>query len=152
MFNNNRIVILISLFIGLYPILSIKSADMSAIKANLEENLKLDSINIGDEKTLKNLYYINMNSIEDFISYAPKSNMDVEEILILKLKHGANMDEIKTKVNTRLEKQSESFKNYNPEKYEIIENAILEEEGQYLIFIISENSSSIYKLIKDNFK
>ena len=125
---------------------------MSAIKANLEQNLNLDSINIGDEKTLKNLYYINMNSIEDFISYAPKSNMDVEEILILKLKNGASMDEIKTKVNTRLEKQSESFKNYNPEKYEIIENAILEEEGQYLIFIISENSSSIYKLIKDNFK
>lgn len=147
-----EIVILISLFIGLYPILSIKSADMSAIKANLEENLKLDSINIGDEKTLKNLYYINIGSIEDFISYAPKSNMDVEEILILKLKHGANMDEIKTKVSTRLEKQSESFKNYNPEKYGIIENAILEEEGQYLIFIISENSSSIYKLIKDNFK
>ena len=51
-----EIVILISLFIGLYSILSIKSADMSAIKANLEENLKLDSINIGDEKTLKNLY------------------------------------------------------------------------------------------------
>ena len=125
---------------------------MSAIKANLEENLKLDSINIGDEKTLKNLYYINIGSIEDFISYAPKSNMDVEEILILKLKHGANMDEIKTKVSTRVEKQSESFKNYNPEKYGIIENTILEEEGQYLIFIISENSSSIYKLIKDNFK
>ena len=62
------------------------------------------------------------------------------------------MDEIKTKVSTRLEKQSESFKNYNPEKYGIIENTILEEEGQYLIFIISENSSSIYKLIKDNFK
>ena len=92
MFNNNRIVILISLFIGLYPILSIKSAGMTAIKANLEENLKLDSINIGDEKTLKNLYYINIGSIEYFISYAPKSNMDVEEILILKLKHGANMD------------------------------------------------------------
>ena len=62
------------------------------------------------------------------------------------------MDEIKEKVNARLEKQSESFKNYNPEKYKIIENAILEEEGQYLIFIISEDSSSIYKLIKDNFK
>ena len=59
---------------------------MSAIKSDLEENINLDSINVGDEKTLKNLYYINIRSIEDFISYAPKSNMDVEEILILKLK------------------------------------------------------------------
>ena len=62
------------------------------------------------------------------------------------------MSEIKAKVNKRLEKQRESFKNYSPEKYKIIEDAILEEEGQYLIFIISENSSSIYKIIKDNFK
>lgn len=97
-----EIVILISLFIGLYPILSIKSADMSAIKANLEENLKLDSINIGDEKTLKNLYYINIGSIEYFISYAPKSNMDVEEILILKLKHGANMAQTWMKLKQKL--------------------------------------------------
>ena len=81
-----EIVIIISLFIGLYPILSVKSADMTAIKNDLEKNLDLESINIGNEKTLKNIYYINVNSIEDFVSYAPKSNMDVEEILILKLK------------------------------------------------------------------
>ena len=147
-----EIVIIISLFIGLYPILSIKSADMTAIKSDLEKNLDLESVNIGNEKTLKNIYYINVNSIEDFVSYAPKSNMDVEEILILKLKKDENMSEIKAKVNKRLEKQRESFKNYSPEKYKIIEDAILEEEGQYLIFIISENSSSIYKIIKDNFK
>lgn len=147
-----EIVIIISLFIGLYPILSVKSADMTLIKSDLEKNINLDSINIGTEQTLKNIYYININSIEDFISFAPKSNMDVEEILILKVKKDENMSEIKSKISKRLEKQRESFKNYSPEKYKIIEDAILEEEGQYLIFIISENSSSIYKIIKDNFK
>ncbi len=147
-----EIVIIISLFIGLYPILSVKSADMTLIKSDLEKNINLDSINIGTEQTLKNIYYININSIEDFISFAPKSNMDVEEILILKAKKDENMSEIKSKISKRLEKQRESFKNYSPEKYKIIEDAILEEEGQYLIFIISENSSSIYKIIKDNFK
>ena len=147
-----EIVIIISLFIGLYPILSVKSTDMTLIKSDLEKNINLDSINIGTEQTLKNIYYININSIEDFISFAPKSNMDVEEILILKVKKDENMSEIKSKISKRLEKQRESFKNYSPEKYKIIEDAIFEEEGQYLIFIISENSSSIYKIIKDNFK
>ena len=147
-----EIAIIISLFIGLYPILSVKSADITSIKSDLEKNIDSEFINVGDEKTLKNLYYININSIEDFVSYAPKSNMDVEEILILKVKKDENMSEIKAKVNKRLEKQRESFKNYSPEKYKIIEDAILEEEGQYLIFLISENPSSIYKIIKDNFK
>ncbi len=144
--------IIIALFIGLYPMLNVKTANMPAIKSALEENINLDFVNAGDEKTLKNLYYINRNDIEDFVSYAPKSNMDVEEILVLKIKEGTDISEIKSKVSKRLQKQGESFKNYRPEKYNIIENAVLEEEGQYLIFIVSENVSSIHKIIKDNFK
>lgn len=147
-----EISIIIGLFIGLYPILKVKTANMPAIESNLEENLNLDFVNVGDEKTLKNLYYINRNEIEDFISYAPKSNMEVEEILVLKVKKTTDISEIKSKISKRLEKQGESFKNYRPEKYNIIENAVLEEEGQYLIFIVSENASSIHKIIKNSFK
>lgn len=144
--------IIMALFIGLYPILNIKSANMSKIRTDLEENISLDFVNPGDEKTLKNLYYINKNDIEDFISYAPKSNMEVEEILVLKVKEGTDVSEVKSKISKRLQKQGESFKNYRPEKYNIIENAVLKDEGQYLIFIVSENVSSIHKIIKDNFK
>ena len=147
-----EIAIIIALFIGLYPMLGVKTADMAKIKSDLEKTINLDCVNVGDEKTLKNLYYINKNDIEDFISYAPKSNMEVEEILVLKTKEGTDISEIKSKINKRLEKQGESFKNYRPEKYNIIENAVLEEEGQYLIFIVSENASAIKKIIKDNFK
>lgn len=144
--------IIIALFIGLYPILKVKNANMPAIKSDLEENINLDFVNVGDKKTLKNLYYINSNNVEDFISFSPKSNMDVEEILVLKVKEDTDISEIKSKISKRLQKQGESFKNYRPEKYNIIENAVLEEEGQYLIFIVSENVSSIHKIIKDNFK
>lgn len=144
--------IIVTLFIGLYPMLNIKTANIAEIKTALEENINLDLVNLGDEKTLKNLYYINRNDIEDFISYAPKSNMEVEEILVLKVKEGTGISEIKSKISKRLQKQGESFKNYRPEKYNIIENAVLEEEGQYLIFIVSENTSSIHKIIKSNFK
>lgn len=144
--------IIIALFIGLYQVLNVKNANMSVIKSDLEKNINLNLVNIGDEKTLKNLYYINKNDIEDFISYAPKSNMEIEEILILKVKESADISEIKSKISKRLQKQGESFKNYRPEKYNIIENAVLEEEGQYLIFIVSENVSSIHKIIKNKFK
>ena len=72
--------------------------------------------------------------------------------MVLKTKEGTDISEIKSKINKRLENQGESFKNYRPEKYNIIENAVLEEEGQYLIFIVSENASAIKKIIKDNFK
>ena len=148
-----EIVILISLFIGLYPILRVNTADMDSIRNDLDKYYtNQDLVEVGDKKRLSNLYYINENEVEDFVSYTPRTNMDVEEVLVLKVNENKNVSEIKEKINKRLQKQGESFKNYRPEKYKVIEDAILEQEGQYLIFIVSENSSAVKKIIKRNFK
>ena len=141
------------IFIGLYPILRVKTADMDAIRNDLDKYYtNQDLVEVGDKKRLSNLYYINENEVEDFVSYTPRTNMDVEEVLVLKVNENKNVSEIKEKINKRLQKQGESFKNYRPEKYKVIEDAILEQEGQYLIFIVSENSSAVKKIIKRNFK
>jgi len=109
-------------------------------------------MNEGDALKLKKLYYINKNDIENFILYAPKTNMDANEILILKAKSETDLEELKTKVQGRIEKQSSSFKSYRPEEYEIINNKVLETKGQYLILIISSESRDIKAAIDRNFK
>ena len=147
-----EIAIIMIIFIGLYPILRVKTADMDAIRNDLDKYYtNQDLVEVGDKKRLSNLYYINENEVEDFVSYTPRTNMDVEEVLVLKVNENKNVSEIKEKINKRLQKQGESFKNYRPEKYKVIEDAILEQEGQYLIFIESENSSAVKKIIKRNF-
>ena len=148
-----EIAIIMIIFIGLYPILRVKTADMDAIRNDLDKYYtNQDLVEVGDKKRFSNLYYINENEVEDFVSYTPRTNMDVEEVLVLKVNENKNVSEIKEKINKRLQKQGESFKNYRPEKYKVIEDAILEQEGQYLIFIVSENSSAVKKIIKRNFK
>ncbi|WP_195245382.1 DUF4358 domain-containing protein [Clostridium celatum] len=148
-----EIAIIMIIFIGLYPILRVKTADMDAIRNDLDKYYtNQDLVEVGDKKRLSNLYYINENEVEDFVSYTPRTNMDVEEVLVLKVNENKNVSEIREKINKRLQKQGESFKNYRPEKYKVIEDAILEQEGQYLIFIVSENSSAVKKIIKRNFK
>ena len=148
-----EIAIIMIIFIGLYPILRVKTADMDAIRNDLDKYYtNQDLVEVGDKKRLSNLYYINENEVEDFVSYTPRTNMDVEEVLVLKVNENKNVSEIKEKINKRLQKQGESFKNYRPEKYKVIEDAILEQEGQYLIFIVSENSSAVKKILKRNFK
>lgn len=46
-----EIAIIIALFIGLYPMLGVKTADMAKIKSDLEKTINLDCVNVGDEKT-----------------------------------------------------------------------------------------------------
>lgn len=145
-------IILFLIFIGLYPLLSLKSLDMDSLKKNLDNIVDFNYLKPGDINDIKKLYYINQNYIEDFICYTPKSNVDAEEILILKAKNSENLSLLKDKVNSRLEKQSETFKTYIPENYSILKNAVLKTYGNYLVFIVSKNSSDINKLINSSFK
>ncbi len=147
-----EIIIIVVIFIGVYPIVKVRQANMDDIRNSIEKSVSLDRMDMGNEKILKNLYYINIKDLEDFIYYAPKSNMDEDEILVLKVKDEKNIPIIKSQIQKRIDKKAESFKNYRPEKYEIIKNAVLEDEGQYLIFIISQDSYNIKEAIKKDFK
>ncbi|MDU3723362.1 MAG: DUF4358 domain-containing protein, partial [Clostridium celatum] len=78
-----EIAIIMIIFIGLYPILRVKTADMDAIRNDLDKYYtNQDLVEVGDKKRLSNLYYINENEVEDFVSYTPRTNMDVEEVLV----------------------------------------------------------------------
>ncbi len=51
---------------------------------------------------------------------------------------------LKDKVNSRLEKQSETFKTYIPENYSILKNAVLKKAAFFII------RNSIYQNLKYN--
>lgn len=147
-----EIMIIALIFVGLYPTLKVRQANMDDIKTSIEKTANLEKMKIGDEKIIKKLYYINSNDIEDFISYVPNSNMEAEEVLVLKLKDEKKVSEIKAKIQKRIDKQSDSFRSYRPEKYETIKNYVLYNEGEYIIFIISDEVSAIKDAIKKDFK
>ena len=88
------------IFIGLYPILRVKTADMDAIRNDLDKYYtNQDLVEVGDKKRLSNLYYINENEVEDFVSYTPRTNMDVEEVLVLKVNENKNVSEIWSQIS-----------------------------------------------------
>ena len=147
-----EIIAIALIFVGLYPILKVRQANMDDIKISIEKTANLEKMKIGNEKIIKKLYSINSNDIEDFISYVPNSNMEAEEVLVLKLKDEKKVSEIKAKIQKRIDKQSDSFRNYRPEKYETIKNYVLYNEGEYIIFIISDEVSAIKDAIKKDFK
>ncbi|MEG0133435.1 MAG: DUF4358 domain-containing protein [Clostridium sp.] len=139
-------------FIVLYKVLEIKEPDMVQIRQSIIETADITTMDEGDALKLRKLYYINKNDVEEFILYSPKTNMDANEILILKAKSEKDVDELKSKIEGRVEKQSNSFKSYRPEEYEIISDRVLEVKGEYLILIISKDSKEIKTAIDKNFR
>lgn len=139
-------------FIALYQVLKVKDADMDSLRKNLSQVIDDEQMDIGDSSKLRKLYYISKNEVEDFILYAPKSNMDANEVLVLKGKSEEVIQQLKVKVEGRIKKQSDSFNSYRPEEYDIISNRVLDIKGKYLILIISRDSATIEAAINKEFK
>ncbi len=139
-------------FIALYQVLKVKDADMDSLRKNLSQVIDDEQMDIGDSSKLRKLYYISKNEVEDFILYAPKSNMDANEVLVLKGKSEEVIQQLKVKVEGRIKKQSDSFNSYRPEEYDIISNRVLDIKGKYLILIISKDSATIEATINKEFK
>ena len=139
-------------FIALYQVLKVKDADMDSLRKSLSQVIDGEHMDVGDSSKLRKLYYINKNEVEDFILYAPKSNMDANEVLVLKAKSEEDIEQLKVKVEGRIKKQSDSFKSYRPEEYDIISNRVLDIKGKYLILIISRDSATIEAAINKEFK
>jgi len=139
-------------FIALYQILKVKDADMDSLRNDLSQIINSEHMDVGDSSKLRKLYYISKNEVEDFILYAPKSNMDANEVLVLKGKSEEAIGQLKVKVEGRIKKQSDSFNSYRPEEYDIISNRVLDIKGKYLILIISRDSATIEAAINKAFK
>jgi len=139
-------------FIALYQVLKVKDADMDSLRKSLSQGIDGEHMDVGDSSKLRKLYYINKNEVEDFILYAPKSNMDANEVLVLKAKSEEDIEQLKVKVEGRIKKQSDSFKSYRPEEYDIISNRVLDVKGKYLVLIISRDSATIEAAINKEFK
>ncbi|WP_040192438.1 DUF4358 domain-containing protein [Clostridium culturomicium] len=145
------VVVVLITFIGLYNVLKIKEPDMEKLKTKILDSADLNNMVEGDAQRLRKLYYINKNQVEDFIFFAPKTNMDASEILILKAKSKEDLTELKEKVETRLEKSASSFESYRPEQYELLKHKVLKVRGNYLILIVSKSASEIEELIEEEF-
>lgn len=109
--------------------------------------------NIGDISTLKkedakgleDLYKINKVELTDFALYTSKYKDNPEEILVLKVKYLSSINELRYKIQKRLNERANDFKGSSPEKYKLIKNSLLQDRQNFIIFVISKDKSKVEK-------
>lgn len=129
-----------------------KSPAVKDINEKIKETVDISNMREGDENKLSKLYKINLDDVEEFVLYTAPSNMKSDEIAILKVKDSKNVDSIKEKISQRAAAQAESFKDYAPEEYYLIQKNILKSQGNYILFVVSENVDKIQEVFDGFFK
>ena len=97
----------------------------------------------GNNKLLKRFYGLNSDDYQECVLCVPASNMDVNELLIIKFKDKSQISAIEDSINNRIDSQENSFKDYAPVQYGIIKQNEISIKGNYVFFAISEDAQNM---------
>ncbi len=98
--------------------------------------LDMSSLKEGSHRLFKKFYGLDASDYDGIVLYAAASSMDVDEILIVKLKDPDQEEALTDAINDRLETLKNSFKNYGVDQYALLNSSILDVQQNYLLYIV----------------
>ena len=104
-----------------------------------------------DSEMIKDDYGFTNEEIKEIVSYQG-SGATSEEIVILQVKDKSQINDVKSKIDTRLAERKEAFESYLPEEVGKIDNNILKVEGNYVILCIANDTNTVNNVLNENIK
>lgn len=92
------------------------------------------------------IYGISQEDIEEYEAYV-STGATAEEIAVIKAKDEATAESMEEKLTDRVEAQKNSFANYIPKEVEKLEEAVVYQEGVYVVLSISNDDEKAEKII-----
>lgn len=99
----------------------------------------------GDNQTLKRLYGLSATDYENVLLYYPTTNMGAEELLLIQLKDVSQQQEVKTAIESRIDTQKKSFDGYGVDQYAMLEKAVVEVQGNYVLLVVAADPAPVRK-------
>lgn len=147
-FSYIKIVLAVLLFIFIIADVSLdqsSNADIKTVAAHVAEAAGVDVAETAEDRMIKRFYGLNPRDYEGAVLYAPKDNMDVNEIFIVKLKDESQAKSVEEAIRKRLDTQLKSFEGYGVEQTALLKAHVLEERGNYIFYMVGEKAGNTQK-------
>lgn len=95
-----------------------------------------------DGRAFKRDFGLSANDYEGVVYYAPASNMEATEILVVKLSDTAQQQELRDAVETRVSQQLNTFEGYAPEQAGLMQDAVVDVRGNYVLYAVGSNAQA----------
>lgn len=128
-----------------------KTPSIEEINDKIVQATDISQMRVGDAKKLEKLYDVDAEKLESFFLYTPPSNIKADEIVILKVKDSKDTDLIKEKMSNRINVKGESFKDYLPDEYYLVEKHVLKNNGNYILFVTHNDYKKIEEIFDESF-
>lgn len=130
---------------------SISKTPISELETLVTSKMEEVALEKSDASVLHRDYGLAAGDYEDFVLYSPVSFMDAQELLIVKLADTAQAQAVQSAMEKRLQERTSVFDSgYGPTQYTLLtKNAKIFAEGNYVLFVASENADAIVKAFSD---
>ena len=142
------IVYIIFLFVGG----GFSDANFDDVKNSVLNSTDLSNMQEAEPRMIKRLYGLSAADYEGMALYYPTTNMGADEIFLAKLSDDAQHDEVIAAINARLDKQKKSFDGYGVEQTKLLNESIIDDRGNYILFVVSASADLIDVTFKNSLK
>ena len=127
---------------------SFSKADIETVAANTVKAAGMSDMTQAPGRMVKRFYGLNPKDYEGVVLYAPKDNMDAQELLIVKLKDISQQKSVEEAIQERLDTQLKSFEGYGAEQVALLNKHELALEGNYIFYMVGEKAQVARKALK----
>lgn len=117
------------------------STPVETVAAKVTAAADLTNVTQADSQKLKKYYGLNANDYEGVAFYLGNSNMDVDEILIVRMKDSAQENALKDAMQTRIDTQTQSFEGYGVNQTKLLKDAVIDVKGNYALLVVNEKAA-----------
>ena len=118
------------------------NASLESVSENVVGTLDLEGMQESNNRMFQKFYGLDAEDYEGVTLYSPASNMDAQELLIVKLKDSSQAEAVTEAINSRLETQMNSFEGYGIEQYAMLEDHVLDVQGNFILYVVHPNAGS----------
>lgn len=115
--------------------------DAVSAEINIEELKSYKKNKIQEE------FDIEFQDIDSYAYYASDSVMNVEELLVIKLKEGAKADNITEKIEQRVKDKQVLFEGYAPEQSAMLKNYVLIYQKGFIFYAVCDEWADTLTLV-----
>lgn len=140
------LMLLLVIYIGV--LLSSKensNASFASVEKAVYLAVQSKTLEEADGQLMKRLYGINEKDFDDIILSYTNETMGVEEILLIKDKNAESLDAAEEAVQKRVSTQKKNFEGYGEEQVKLLNQAVVERKGNFLLFVVSPNAEKCRK-------
>lgn len=125
------------------------SAPFESVAEAVTKTLDQTNMTPADNQMVRRLYGLDPAQFEGVLCYSPTTNMNAEEVLLVKLQSDSQQDAVREAIEERRDSQMRTFDGYGFEQYAMLEESIIEVHGNYILFISSNDPKTTVKAFSD---